>query len=115
MTPEMLAATLNTFTPLALLVIGLVVKYVPAFTHWPNKAIPYINVVVAFLAQVFAPQAAHAAMPGVFAVASLNIMDALAKSFLHSILARQLYEGFARPAVEKVLYKNAPVASVKKR
>lgn len=113
MTPETLSHTLNSLLPVVLLLVGIVVKYVPAFGKWPNKVIPYLNVVVSFLAQVFGPSVANAALPGVVGVAAVSVADALVNSLFHSIIARQLYEGFARPVLEKAL--KVQVAPAKKK
>jgi hypothetical protein len=40
---------------------GLVVKYVPALEKVPNTLIPWMNFVIALLAQIGGPQTAHAA------------------------------------------------------
>lgn len=96
MTPETLSAVLNPFIPLGMVAVGIVVKYVPAFRKVSNQTIPYINVVLAFLVQILAPQAANAGIPGAVGLATVGVADAVVKSFVHSILARQLYEGFLR-------------------
>lgn len=57
---DAILALLN--NPLVLLAFGGIVKYVPGVRAViSNQLIPYINTLLAFLAGVVAPQAAHAA------------------------------------------------------
>ena len=93
------------FTPFILVMLGVAVKYVPSLKSVPNSIIPYLNVVAAFLTQIFAPGSAHAAVhiAAPVAVAGLSVADALVQSVFHSIIARQLYEGFGRSLLEGLL------------
>lgn len=103
MTADSLQAVLQSSLPLLLLLVGVATKYFRGLKNIPNAVIPYLNVVVAFLAQLFAPAAVHAAIPGAVAVAGLGVSDLLFQSVFHSIIARQLYEGFGRSLLEGLL------------
>lgn len=79
-------------------VVGLIVKYVPFLAKIPNAIIPYLNVALYILTRLFVGEAHAEGVGSTFA--SVGI---LLGGFLHSVLARQLYEGFGRTLFEKWL------------
>lgn len=102
LTPEQAQAWLTANAVLVMFIVGTLVKYVPALKAVPNVVIPWLNVLLGVLGYFAGPTVAHAAGAAV-PTAALGITDVLVGSFVQSVLARQLYEGFGRPILERWL------------
>lgn len=88
-------------TTLALMAWGLVVKYVPQLKNVPNRLLPYMNLVIAVLIKIAAPQDANAGLfGGFFTKIGSNLGWLL--PFIQTILARQVYETWGRPTAEMI-------------
>lgn len=77
---------------------GLLVKHAPFLAKVPNRLIPVFNLIIAFIAKVWAPEAANA---GFFSglVSGLGGLGGIIVPVLQTILARQLHETFVRPVI----------------
>lgn len=77
-------------------VVGLLVKYQPKLKWVPNEFIPYANIVIGLLAQLFGPADAHAGvLGGVFSIASPFLVagwDAIKSALIYEIFGRHVIE-----------------------
>lgn len=83
----------DNFLTAVVFVWSLLVKYHPAFAKWPNKFIPYMNVLIALLTRIAVPEA-HAA--GGALVSTGGFMVGVLASVWTSVKAALVYEIFAR-------------------
>lgn len=103
MTPEQLKTIFDGNAMIIIFVWGLLCKYVPLLAKIPNATIPWVGAIGYILARLVLPQPAHA--DGVAgAVATIPaVVSVLLGGFTSAVWARQLYEGFFRPVLEKWL------------
>jgi hypothetical protein len=115
MTPETIQLIFNQYAIAIMFVWGLACKYIPVLKNIPNATIPWVNAlgyVLAALAGAAVP-AAHAALLGDSTGVAIKpvvmyvptMLGIILGGFTNSVWARQLYEGFARPVIEKWLVK----------
>lgn len=101
MTPESLQYLFDGNAIILLFAWGLVVKYVPFMAKVPNALIPWGNTIL-YVAGRLAVPPAHADTAG--AVSAIpDAVCLILGGFTSSIWARQLYEGFGRGLLEKLL------------
>lgn len=94
--------------PLALVVFGLLVKYVPALAKIPNAGIPFLNALLAFLGQVAGPQPAHAGAFGpIAAFGFLSFLGPVGGAVWQSVQASLLHEFFLRHPLAAAGFKKA--------
>ena len=105
---DQISSMLAALTPImsVLVGMGLVTKYVPFMAKVPNVAIPFLNVVIAFLTVFAGPAPAHAGIFGDFAHALSFPAKAAGAAFL-TVGARLFYETFLRGPLEKAGIKKA--------
>lgn len=82
---------------------GLICKYHPAWKNFPNAAIPYVTLVMAFLTKLGAPADAHASFIPIGIVA--GPLGAALGAGWQAILNSLLYETFLRHPLGAVLKK----------
>lgn len=100
---DQIASMLAALTPIMTVLVGmgLVTKYAPFMQKIPNAVIPLLNAVIAFLMVFAGPAPAHAGILGDF-VHGLGAGAKVAGSLFLSVGARQIYESFFRPWLEKI-------------
>jgi hypothetical protein len=85
------------------LLVGVVWKYAPFLKGLSNQLIPWANVAV-FIVSVFAGVAIEAT-PGAPPVVHHSFAAVLLLGFLHSGVAKVLYDGWLKPALDATLGK----------
>ena len=101
-TPESVRAFFDSNKMMLTFVIGLLIKYIPGAAMVPNAVIPWVGTIAGIIMDTFAPPA-HAGWGSVLG----GTGSLLLSNFFPSVLARQLYEAFARPVLEKLGAKKA--------
>lgn len=79
---------------------GLICKYVPKLKAVPNSTIPWVNLLGYILFKLAVPAAGAAS--GLTTVVP-DLIGVAIGGFTSAIWARQLYEGFGRSLIEKLL------------
>lgn len=102
MTPDALKLFFDANAIIVQFLVGIVIKYVPAFAKVNNQAIGWINAVGYVLVHYFTPAVAHAAGSNVIA-AIPDIGFILISALTSSMWARTAYETLGRPLLEHVL------------
>lgn len=85
---------------LLMVVVGMAWKYIPALKGWSNDLIPWVNVAVYVLAS-FAGIAQAATGGG----QPHNFATTLILGFLHSGVAKVLYDGWLKPTLDATVGK----------
>jgi hypothetical protein len=98
MTPDQLKALFDGNAIILIFVFGIITKYVPALRNVPNLVIPWVGAIGTILAKL-AVGTAHAGFKDIVP----DVGGVLISGFTSAIWARQLYEGFGRSFLERVL------------
>lgn len=104
-TPESVLSWWNGYLASAMVLVGVIYKFVPAFRNWTNAAIPWLNVLVGILpglVQLLTPPA-HAGVGPEAGAAVVGLGDVVFKAFVHSATASVIWETFGRSLLQGIL------------
>lgn len=98
MTPDQIKILFDANAIIIMFAWGILCKYIPALAKIPNQTIPYVNLVGYIATKLAVPDAHAGVLDGVPAA-----VGCLVGGFTNAIWARQLFEGFGRPLLERWL------------
>ena len=101
-TPEGIRQWIDAQGMLLILAWGIFCKYVPAAAPIPNFLITWLGAIGYAIAKLAVPEA-HAADAATVGSTGLDIVSAILGGFTNTAWARQAFEGFLRPILEKKL------------
>lgn len=85
------------FASVLMVAWGIAVRYLPALKAWPNRLIPWMNVIIGLLVKLATPEQAHA---GIFGGLGHSLGWMIVP--FQVVIARQVFETWIRPTLEHV-------------